>query len=189
MNCAGIKQLLSKFHSEHPLSDQRHYRSEPKATTARQAAEALFSPRPQALSPVPEGEPPRKPRILPALRPVQRDEARESPSPAQQTLQSISRSTVARIRTWLRYGMTLNQAAKACGVSTAEIKRALSSDALMHRVASKAKDILPTGREDLREQLVVHDETISDAREQRLCRPTAKAARSRVALAYHRIRT
>jgi hypothetical protein len=39
----------------------------------------------------------------------------------------IPKSQVARVRTWLRYGMTARQAADACGVSEPELKDALRS--------------------------------------------------------------
>jgi RNA polymerase sigma-70 factor, ECF subfamily len=108
--------------------------NDPQATTARQAAEAPFAPKrqPVVASAVPAGELVRKPRILAAFSPAQRGEARTVAlaSPERETPHPIPRSTVARVRTWLSYGMTLRQAADACGVAIPAIKQALRSDAL-----------------------------------------------------------
>jgi hypothetical protein len=47
----------------------------------------------------------------------------ESPKPEKR--RAIPRLQVDRIRTWLSYGMTVRQAADACGVSITELKGAL----------------------------------------------------------------
>src|SRR5262249_9362481 len=88
---------------------------------ARQAAEALFVSKPPVTRPggsvltssVDEGA--RKPRILPALgvqpmrvKEPQSPSNRESRRPAQQ----IPARHMTRVRTWLKYGMTVRQAAK-----------------------------------------------------------------------------
>ena len=104
-----------------------------KINRARQAAEALFKPkRPtkEAAAPVftPSVDPAHKPRILHAVaaQPTFVNEIhlppdREARTPAHQT----PARDLTRIRTWLKYGMTVRQAAKVCGVSVSEIKRVL----------------------------------------------------------------
>jgi hypothetical protein len=119
---------------------------DPQATTAPQAAEALFAPKrqPVVASAVPAGELVRKPRILAAFPPAQRGEARTVAlaSPEREAPHPIPRSTVARVRTWLSYGMTLRQAADACGVPIPAIKQALRSDALSrHRSAPQGRAV------------------------------------------------
>ena len=102
----------------------------------RQAAEALFAPK-RALSEPADSVPspslgdqtPRKPRFLRALgvqpTPVEPIEATAERKPATPPQKIISASHLARIRTWLRYGMTARQAAKMYGVSVSEIERIL----------------------------------------------------------------
>jgi Protein of unknown function (DUF2934) len=105
-----------------------------RLTSARQAAEALFTPNPQASEQsnrkgaAPTGEAVRKPRILPILpkTPVHQEEQLEATrSPKQQMRLKIARSHFARIRTWARYGMTAHQVAELYGVPVGEIERIL----------------------------------------------------------------
>ena len=96
---------------------------------ARQAAEALFAPKPP--TPVIEqrqADPQvRQSRILkttspPAARPPVTTAATPKPTaPA-----SIPPPHVARIRSWLKYGMTIAQVAEAYRIPITEIKRLLS---------------------------------------------------------------
>jgi hypothetical protein len=83
-------------------------------TSARQAAEALFAPKPQRVEPsiretAPAGEAPvRKPRVLAvaAATPVPHD-APEAPTRAEPPRKPvIPAAHVARIRAWLKYDLT-----------------------------------------------------------------------------------
>jgi hypothetical protein len=101
---------------------------------ARQAAEALFEPKPRIIeSPDPAtgpsaGQRARKPRILSAVqvqptRPVS-VEATVDTFPLK-PIARIPVSHVDRIRVWLKYGMTIPQVAKVYGVTGGEIERML----------------------------------------------------------------
>jgi hypothetical protein len=112
----------------HPRGDDRE-----RITKARQAAEALFTPKPQLTEQsVPESlptadHPARKPRILAISPATSRDrEAVKTPaSLKQQTVRGIPVSQFQRIRTWVKYGMTVPQVALFYGVAVEEIKRIL----------------------------------------------------------------
>jgi hypothetical protein len=102
---------------------------------ARQAAEALFTPKPSPVSPraVPEALTPtdrsrRKPRVLPMLSPaapVRHEEREMSAAPEQQAMREIPRSQFGRIRTLVKYGMTVAEVAKVYAVAADEIARIL----------------------------------------------------------------
>jgi hypothetical protein len=104
-----------------------------KINRARQAAEALFKPkRPtkEAAAPVftPSIDPAHKPRILQsvAAEPSIANEIHLPPDRETRTrAHQIPAVHLTRIRTWLKYGMTVRQAAKVCGVSVSEIERVL----------------------------------------------------------------
>jgi len=117
------------FYMEHSLLDPSHNQESGHATTARQAAEALFTPKQERLSPSQEAENAvvRKPRILAALPPAPPTDMPAAISPTIETRRAISKSEIDRIRTWLKYGMTIRQAANACSVSVSELKDALRS--------------------------------------------------------------
>ncbi|HTV30825.1 MAG TPA: hypothetical protein VMF32_24015 [Xanthobacteraceae bacterium] len=114
-----------------PQHDDRRDRREPNQS-ARQAAEALFAPKPQRAEPIvrqaaPASEAARKPRVLTivAPAPIPREEpaARTHvPSPKEAV---IPAAHVARIRAWLSYGMTADQVAETYGVTAAEVERVL----------------------------------------------------------------
>ncbi len=101
---------------------------------ARQAAEALFAPKrrlAEPAAPVPvtsADETVRKPRILSAA-PVKRtsvtavEPSAKVASPKKR--QQIPAAHLARIRTWLKYGMTIAQVAGVYGVTIDEIKNIL----------------------------------------------------------------
>jgi len=101
---------------------------------AREAAEALFAPkRPVADAAVPDpvlstDRLVRKPRILSVsgIKPsaVEQVETPVKPEPPRLS-QQIPASHRTRIRTWLKYGMTVRQAAEVYGVSVGEIERIL----------------------------------------------------------------
>ena len=48
-----------------------------------------------------------------------------SAAPEPQTMREIPHSQFARIRTWIKYGMSVAQVAQVCGVSTSEIEQIL----------------------------------------------------------------
>jgi hypothetical protein len=88
-------------------------------TSARQAAEALFAPKPPLdKSPVSEpGQPVevRKPHVLPALTPVPiRQETADVPAAPKQPAapDEIAAKKSARVRTLVKYGMTISQVAQ-----------------------------------------------------------------------------
>jgi hypothetical protein len=122
--------LLSRPQQLKPRSDAPE-----QITRARQAAEALFTSKPSPVSTptIPASltttdRSTRKPRVLPILSPaalVPHDE-RESPgAPEHQTTREIPRSQFVRIRTLVKYGMTVAQVAKVYGVAADEIARIL----------------------------------------------------------------
>jgi hypothetical protein len=120
--------VLNCRQQPHPRGDDRE-----RITRARRAAEALFAPKPQLTEQsVPESlsaadHRVRKPRIL-AISPATSSdrEAVETPvSLKRQTVRGIPVSQFERIRTWVKYGMTVPQVAQFYGVAVEEIKRIL----------------------------------------------------------------
>jgi hypothetical protein len=120
--------LLSRQQQPHPRGDDRE-----RITRVRQAAEALFTAKP------PVGEPSvsdlalsdqstRKPRLLRIVSPAApvRHEQLETPvSREPQAPRQIPRSQFARIRTLVKYGMTVGQVAELYGLPITEIARVL----------------------------------------------------------------
>jgi hypothetical protein len=102
-------------------------------TSARQAAEAPFTPKRQVTEqPVPDSVPPaepsaQKPRILSALppAPVRREQGETPASSEERMTTEIPRSQFARIRVWAEYGMTAAQVAAVYGVAVGAIERIL----------------------------------------------------------------
>jgi hypothetical protein len=104
-------------------------------TRARQAAEALFRSKPPVSvsgpsvpASAPADQSARKPRVLQIISPAVpvRHEERETPAaPEPQTMRKIPRSQFVRIRTLVKYGMTVAQVAKVSGVDAGEIARIL----------------------------------------------------------------
>jgi hypothetical protein len=104
-------------------------------TSARQAAEALFTPTPKRQvteQSVPDSVPPaeplaRKQRILSALpwTPVRREQGEAPASSEERMTTEIPRSQFARIRVWAKYGMTAAQVASVYGVAVGAIERIL----------------------------------------------------------------
>jgi hypothetical protein len=106
--------------------------SRERSTSARQAAEALFTPKPKLIEPsvretAPAGEAVRKPRVLAisAARPVHHDEPEAPTSAKLPETPVIPAAQVARIRAWMKYGMTAAQVAEVYGVAASEIERIL----------------------------------------------------------------
>ncbi len=115
-----------------PDSDNRE-----RITRARQAAEALFTPKQRAAEPSASGSDPpaRKPRVLetapaaPARHEAARHEAAAAPAnPEPQIKSAIPAAQLARIRAWVTYGMTVAQVAQLYGVAADEIERILRQD-------------------------------------------------------------
>jgi hypothetical protein len=112
----------------HPRGDDRE-----RITSARQAAEALFTPKrqpvePSVSDPAPSAEQPaRKPRVLPisSPAPVRNEEVAAPVDPEPRTAREIPRSHHARIRTWVEYGLTISQVAEVYGVAVGVIERIL----------------------------------------------------------------
>jgi hypothetical protein len=98
--------------------------------TARQAAEALFTPKPERTrqpvsepSQVPE---PRKPRILPVLAPASiRQEPPDTPVTSKAAAPEISTKRLARLRTLVKYGMKVSQVAEVYRLPVETIKQLL----------------------------------------------------------------
>jgi hypothetical protein len=119
--------LLTRQQYPHPRGDDRE-----QIARARQAAEALFTSKsPETRPTVPDAAPPassaRKPRVLQIIStPTKRDEQDNATvtSEAQPTLK-IPRSHFSRIRTWLKYGMTVRQIAEVYGADVTELERIL----------------------------------------------------------------
>jgi hypothetical protein len=119
--------LLDHPQQQHDLrGDDRE-----RITSARQAAEALFTPKPVEPSisdPAPSAErPARKPRVLAILSPapVRNEEVAAPVDPEPRTTRQIPRSHHARIRTWVEYGLTIPQVAEVYGVAVGVIERIL----------------------------------------------------------------
>jgi hypothetical protein len=118
--------LLSGQQQPRPGDDDRE-----QITRARQAAEALFRSKlpvsgPSVPASAPADQSARKPRVLQMISPAVpvRYEERETPAaPEQQTMRKIPRSQFVRIRTLVKYGMTVGQVAKV--VAAGEIARIL----------------------------------------------------------------
>jgi hypothetical protein len=96
-----------------------------QASTARRAAEALFTPKQDAQSLEPDSVATRKSRILAALAPVKLEVTSAAEKPKPESYHAMPKSQIGRLRTWLKYGMTLRQAADAWGVSVSELKHAI----------------------------------------------------------------
>ena len=120
--------MLSQRQHPHPRGDDRE-----QITRARQAAEALFRSKqpvsgPSVPASAPADQSARKPRVLQTISPAVPvgHEERETPAaPEPQTMRKIPRSQFVRIRTLVKYGMTVAQVAKVYGVDAGEIARIL----------------------------------------------------------------
>ena len=122
---SGRPLLNHRQQQQPPHGDDRE-----RITSARQAAEALFTPKrrpvePSASDPAPSAErPARKPRVLAILSPapVRNEEVAAPVDPEPRTTRQIPRSHHARIRTWVKYGMTIPQVAEVYGVAVGVIE-------------------------------------------------------------------
>lgn len=117
--------LNSRQRQLHPRGEDREW-----ITRAREAAEALFTSKPSANPPSvrePAAER-RKPRVLQIVSPApgDRNEAPEAPPlPSEPSAREIPRAEFARIRAWVKYGMTAAQVAQVYGVAITDIERIL----------------------------------------------------------------
>lgn len=101
---------------------------------ARQAAEALFAPKKRDAEPAapairpaitqPAPTPPRPPQPPPVDRELRRKPATASGGRAPASPE-IPPAQLTRIRTWLKYGMTIGEVANVYGVEIGEIERIL----------------------------------------------------------------
>ena len=117
--------MLSRQPQSHPRGDDRE-----RITRARQAAEALFTSKPPVSAPATQQTAPadpsaRRPRVLPISPASARHDEPESPVVPAPLPVEIPPSQVARIRSWVKYGMKVAQVAQVCGVSIGEIERLL----------------------------------------------------------------
>jgi hypothetical protein len=129
----GREQTPSRqFVLDHP-HQHRHFpdHDRDRNLSARQAAEALFAPKPDVTEqPVSDpGQPAvnRKPRVLSALPPAPiRDEAVTAATPEEgRAPLEIPAGKVAQLRTLAKYGMTVPQLAELHRVPAETIKRVL----------------------------------------------------------------
>jgi len=121
-------------HQDPPATQRDKHGHDPEPIiSARQAAEALFTPkRPLAERsdreiPPTVDQPLRKPRVLTIASPAPvRTEKHKAPvSTKQRKGREIPKSHFPRIRTWMMYGMTARDVAEVCEVSVEEIGRIL----------------------------------------------------------------
>jgi hypothetical protein len=115
---------------------------------AREAAEALFAPKrpladPLAMErPVPADSSAHKPRLLSiAAPPVTHDKPVPAVSPAPRLMPTASEPHVARIHTWMKYGMTARQVAQVMGMPEDEINRIVRERRRARRLAGKIRFI------------------------------------------------
>jgi hypothetical protein len=121
--------LLSRTRPLSPREDERE-----RITSARRAAEALFTTKRQVTTqsvsdPLPSvSQSEHKPRVLKALSPVPvgHQEGNAPVDFKHQITPEIPSSQFARIRAWVKYGMTAAQVAAMYGVSVDVIERILT---------------------------------------------------------------
>jgi hypothetical protein len=119
--------LLSRQQQPHHRGDDRE-----QIIRARQAAEALFTSKPPLSPPAialpaladPSARKPRVLQIIPPPAPARYDEPDAPAAPTPPAVE-IPPAQIARIRTWIKYGMKVAQVARVYGVSAGEIERLL----------------------------------------------------------------
>jgi hypothetical protein len=119
------EQLLPHRHQQ-----QRQFRGDDREQMrARHAAEALFTPKPELdVQPVPDPAPSikaHKPRVLPVLppTPIRQETVEASATSEPATVPEIPAKKSARLRTLLKYGMTVSQVAEVYQVPIETIER------------------------------------------------------------------
>ena len=117
--------MLTRQHHPHPGGDDRE-----QIARARQSAEALFtskSPdtRHSVPAAAPADSPARKPRVLQitAALPKRAEEPNARAGSEPRPIRKISESEFSRIRTWVKYGMTVRQVAELYGTDLDEVER------------------------------------------------------------------
>ena len=128
---------MAEDHSPHRLpngrarSDSRYPDHRERIAKARQAAEALFAPKPRRAEPpgacpAPAvGQAVRVVRILETSKPTSVPGVKASIDTEAAPVPTIPASQLARIRTWVKYGMTIARVAKLYGVPVDEVARVL----------------------------------------------------------------
>jgi hypothetical protein len=104
--------------SARPYPDDRE-----RMARARQAAEALFTPTPAVTEKLSVDQPARQPRVLETAPPPARREAIKVAAVSPEPPMPIPPAHLARIRSWVKYGMTLAQVAEVYKVPVDEIAR------------------------------------------------------------------
>jgi hypothetical protein len=120
--------VLNRWEKSNPRDDDRE-----RVARARQTAEALFAPKLQVAKPTVSGSLPpaepaaRKPRVLGTSLPAAAGrEAVEPPASAEpRIMPKIPASQFARIRSWVKYGMTPAQVAEIYGVNVDDVERVI----------------------------------------------------------------
>ena len=114
---------------QHPRDNDRE-----QIVRARQAAEALFTSKSPVTKPaVTDSAAPsltaRKPRVLQIIAgPAKTDvKVTAAVTPEPQSRPQIPRSQFSRIRSWVKYGMTVRQVAEHYGTEIDEIRRIIRS--------------------------------------------------------------
>jgi hypothetical protein len=100
-------------------SAERYPNPRERIDRARRAAKALFAPKPSSATPGPPTAPTLPAPPTPPAPEASRDQARP-PSGAQ-----LGAAQAARIRTWVKYGMTVAEVAAIFGVPVEEVERVL----------------------------------------------------------------
>ena len=122
------EQLLPHRHQQ-----QRQFRGDDREQMmrARHAAEALFTPKPElGVQPVPDPAQSikaHKPRVLPILppAPIRQETVNASATSEPATVPEIPAKKSARLRTLVKYGMTVSQVAEVYQVPLETIERML----------------------------------------------------------------
>ena len=122
---AQVPQLLDQYRlSVSPCSTGGVAPDQPLARrTAVQTAEALFAAKlPPNEKPVNQSA--LRPQVLPTAQPpVQPETIRAPADPQPPSPKAISAADLPRIRTWIKYGMTIAQVAAVYGADVGEIER------------------------------------------------------------------
>jgi hypothetical protein len=121
-NHPSRRRVYGREHAAARIPDDRERRAQ-----ARRAAEALFASKPPVTE-KPVDHSPQQPHVLPTAPPPARSEVIQSTtSPTTPRREAIPAAHVARIRTWVKYGMTVPQIAAIYGAEVDEIVRMLGN--------------------------------------------------------------
>jgi hypothetical protein len=121
--------LFSRRQQTYPNGDERE-----RLARAREAAEALFTPKPPteaepaSATPTADEQLARRPRIFAIVPPAPAQPAQSALAPARRPPRrprGIPKAQHARIRTWVEYGMTAAEVAEVYGAAIGEIERIL----------------------------------------------------------------